>query len=320
MDRHIRIWALIIALCIIIAMLGGCARQEEPPENRGLNIYATFYPLYVCVQMITADVPDIHLSCLVQPQDGCLRDYQLSDWDYVLLQRSADLIIAGGRGLERFEDILYSMGNGGPAVACALYNMEFADNPKTAHIDADSESHWLDPNPHIYMCIDGMISIAESICAQLCIADPDNAQQYQHNFEAAKNRLNDLSEEMHRIAGDIAGRDVILMNEALTYLAKEYHLNVVHSVNRDSGEAFHDAELADCIAQLNPYKGAVILIEKQAPEAFTNALKDAGFAVAPMDILSTRSAKSGDMGYFDAQTMNAQNLAEAFHRNRENDR
>lgn len=316
MNRHAGIRAALIALCIILILLSGCGRQTEQTVEV-LNVYATFYPLYACAQMITENVPYVNLFCLTAPQDGCLRDYQLSDWDRALLQRSADLIIAGGRGLERFEGELYDMGDAGPAVACVLYNMEFADNPGTMHIDADSESHFLDPNPHIYMCIDGMLSIAESICAQMCVVDPANTRLYQHNLERTKNRLDSLSSEMHAYTGDLTGRNVILMNEALTYTANEYHLNVAYCVDRDSGEAFHDAELAKCISELEPYRGSVILIEKQAPSAFVDALAEAGFTVARMDIMSTCSAKRGETGYFDAQRMNAQNLASVFQINQE---
>ena len=45
----------------------------------------------------------------------------LSDWDAYLLQ-AADLVVAGGRGLESFESTLQSLGAAGPAVALTLYN------------------------------------------------------------------------------------------------------------------------------------------------------------------------------------------------------
>ena len=319
MNRYCRLWAALIVLCILAAVFGGCARTDQQTQTKTLNVYATFYPLYACAELITAGAPDLKLSCLVQPQDGCLRDYQLSDWDYTLLQRSADLIIAGGRGLESFESALYAMGDAGPAVACVLYNMEFAENQQTAHIDPDRESHFLDPNPHIYMCIDGMISIAESICAQMTIVDPENAERYQSNLESAEERLNALSDEMHKIAGEIEGRDAVIMNKALTYIANEYDLNVVYSVDRDSSEAFHDADLSKCIEALEPYRDAALLIEKQAPAAFVEALQDAGFTVAVLDVLSTHSAQDGADGYFNAQLANAQSLAAAYQNNQESE-
>lgn len=319
MNRFRRIWAALIALCLMLAALSGCTQTAQPTQAQPLlRVYATFYPLYACAEMITAGAPELTLSCLVQPQDGCLRDYQLSDWDYALLQRSADLVIAGGRGLESFENTLYAMGDAGPAVACVLYNMEFAENRQTAHIDPDRESHFLDPNPHIYMCIEGMLSIAESICAQMVTVDPENADLYQNNLESAQEKLNALSAEIHAIAGQIEGRDAVVMNEALTYAANEYQLNVVYSVDRDSGEAFHDAELQACIEALAPYRDAVLLIEKQAPETFVEALEDAGFTVARMDVLSTRSAREGADGYFEAQRSNAQALAAAYQNEMEN--
>ena len=76
--------------------------RKRRPETR--RLCATFYPFYALTALLVDGRPDAALSCLVQPQDGCLRDYALSDWDLYHAGRRQTLVVAGGRGLESFEE------------------------------------------------------------------------------------------------------------------------------------------------------------------------------------------------------------------------
>ena len=101
----------------------------------------------------------------MQPQDGCLRDYALSDWDLYLLS-GADMVIAGGRGLESFESTLQSLGASGPVVALTLYNTELYGQDEEA-ADGEENDHFTGANPHLYMGIDGAKYILEGAASAL---------------------------------------------------------------------------------------------------------------------------------------------------------
>ena len=313
MKLLIKLVALILGACLLSGALTGChlhAREEASPEPEALSVYATFYPLYALTAMIADGVPDLQVNCLAQPMDGCLRSYSISDWDLALLMQSADAVISGGRGLEVFESKLYALGEDGPAIVSVLYNLELAavkpDN------ETGEDSHWTDENPHIYMSIDGAIEIAQRIAANLTVLDPEYTDLYAENLENAKNRLESLRNDMHSLTSDLQGRMVIVMNEALVYVAQEYGLNVELCYARESGEGLYDRELEDCIELLSASDARVILLEKQAPETLCRALEEAGFRVAALDVLSTRRAGEGADGYFQAQMANASALAAAF--------
>ena len=314
MKLFVKLIALLLCMCLMTCALSGCGltgvKEEALPEAEALSVYATFYPIYALTALIADGVPELQINCLAQPMDGCLRNYSLSDWDLALLTRSADAVITGGRGLEAFESTLYALGEDGPAIVSVLYNLELM----TAKPDneTDEESHWTDENPHIYMAIDGAIAIAERIAANLTVLDPRYTDLYAKNLENAKNRLESLREEMHSLTGDLTGRKSIVMNEALVYAAQEYGIDIELCYARESGEALYDRGLEDCIEQLHSCDARVILMEKQAPEAFRRALEAAGFRVAALDVLSTRRASEGAEGYFEAQLANARMLAAAF--------
>ena len=298
------------ALLAVLLAASGCAPLvEDGPEQ--LTVYATFYPIYALVQPLTEGVPDLTLRCLVQPQDGCLRSYSLSDWDLYLLS-SADAVLAGGRGLESFENTLFGMGDKGPAVSALLYNLELHNSTRVSHDEGQEDSHLTGPNPHLYMSVDGAKRIIESAAAMLQTLDPRYARTYVDNEAAALDKLDDLKRQMDAITGDLMGRKVILMNETLVYSATDFGLEVAGQVDRESGVALYDLELDECLEQLAGYDARVVLVEKQAPKSLVDALREQGYSVALIDIMSTHREAEGFDGYIQAQLNNARAIRRAF--------
>lgn len=304
-----RMAALALLCALTIFALSGCAPLVEDDES--IAIYATFYPIYALTEALTRSVPDVELHCLVQSQDGCLRNYVLSDWDLALLKASADAVVMGGRGLEDFESTLFGLGEDGPAASAVLYNLPLY-NASQSHASSETESHLEGPNPHLYMSLDGAAQMIDSLAAALVSLDPGYAERYLSNADAAKRELETLSDACREALQPYQGRRVILMNEALIYVAKDYDLEVADWIDRESGVAFYDVELERCLERLSAANAEVILIERQAPERFCKALDAAGFAVAKIDVLSTHREGEGFDAYLQAQRENAEAIRAAF--------
>ena len=316
--RHFqKLCAGVICLCLMALTLCGCGTAPVDAVEE-LNVYATFYPLYAIAEMILEDVPDARLNCLVQPQDGCLRSYALSDWDFALLSRSADAVIAGGSGLESFETLLYSMGDSGPAVTEVLVNMELCTQETVNAGSDETSSHWQGKNPHIYMSIDGAIEIARRIAANLAVLDPRYEEKYAENLKKAENRLKSLKSEVVQKAGAAETTKVAVLNEALIYVALDYDMEIALCYGRESGEAMEDTPLEALIAQIQKSGAEIVMIERQAPRALLDALEGAGIPVAALDTLSTRRAEEGAEGYFSAQRANAAAIRAALNDDRGN--
>ncbi len=307
MRRRAAIIALIFGL---IAVLAGCKRLVEP-ENQSISVYTSFWPVYALADAVMREVPDATLHAMAQPQDGCLRDYQISDWDAAMLA-NADAIIIGGRGLESFESALFGMEENGPAVSAVLYNLELYNQDRAA--DGESESHLDGPNPHLYMSIEGAKQIVESIAATMQSLDPGYADRYVQNAQSAQERLDRLLSDNRALLAGLSGRKVILMNEALIYAARDYGLEVADWVDRESGEGMYDNEINKCLDRLKATDCRVILIEKQAPQALTEALEGEGFSVARLDVLSAHRESEGFDAYVEAQSANARAILDAFAR------
>ena len=120
-------------------------------------------------------------------------------------------------------------------------------------------------------------------------------------------------EARNRLAA-LAGRRVALMSEALIYVAQDYALEVADWIERETGSAFGDNELAIWLERLEKADVNVVLIEKQAPQALVESLEAHGFTVALIDVLSTHVEGEGFDSYLEAQSNNAQTILEAFER------
>ena len=307
MRRRIAIVTLI--LCILTA-LAGCKRLVEP-ENQSISVYASFWPVYALTDAVMDGVPDAELHVMAQPQDGCLRDYHISDWDAAMLA-NADAIIIGGHGLEAFESALFSLEKNGPAVSAVLYNLELYNQDKPA--DGESESHLDGANPHLYMSIDGAKEIIDSVAATMQSLDPGYAQRYIQNAQTADARLDQLLMDNRALLADCAGCRVVLMNEAMIYAVNDYGLEVADWIDRESGEGLYGNELSQLLERLESADAKVILIEKQAPQALTDALEAAGYAVARLDVFSAHREGEGFETYVEQQSANAQAIFDAFAR------
>lgn len=303
--------ALIAAFCLC---LSGCGAKKEasiPADDGSMNIYASFYPIYALADLITDGVENVNLHCLVQPQDGCLRAYQLSDWDLVLIDGAADAIFIGGSGLESFESILYALGEDGPVVSALLYDMNLK-HQMAKNSSEDTDSHWIGENPHIYMDVDAAQELCRRICATMVLLDPVHEKDYIANLQKAQNSLADLKEEIQQNLSSLQDKKVIAMNEALVYADTVYGLSIELCFERENGENIDGKDLENCLAMLENCEANVILMEKQAPQALCSALEAAGYRIAQMDVLSTHRSDEGAEGYFRAHRANVQAIMDAF--------
>ena len=260
-------------------------QQEE--EGRK-SIAATFYPLYAIALNLVKDVPDLSLSCLIQPQDGCLRSYSLSEWDYLILA-SQDAVICGGRGLESFSGTLSAMQDG-PIVITCLQGQTLKNDGEAQ----DEESHLAGENPFLFLSAGGAMSIASTLAYSLIEIDPDYADTYRANLTEYLSRLDALAAEMAETMASVPSRRVALMNEGLSYLADQLALNVAVQIDHEPGVAVEDNDLDSVLSQLKEAQAEVVLLESQAPMHLVEDLQAAGYRVALIDILSAHAA-DGDL-------------------------
>ncbi len=309
MRRFRKFCALLLFACLLAPALAGCgAKEDEREEVQALNIYASFYPIYAVASMVSDGVPDLTLHQLVQPQDGCLRAYSLSDWDAALLA-SADALIVMGGGLESFASAL-AANEGRLALAQLGTNMELTE-VEAENADPEGTPHWVGANPHAYLSVDGGIELAERAAHSLAALDPRYEAQYLENLERAKEQLSGLKAAIAAETAGLKGAKGAVLNEALVYAAGDYGLDALYWA-RESGESMEDGSLQELLDALDEGNIRLVLIERQAPQSLVEALEAAGLAVAKLDVLSTHRADEGAQAYLDALRGNAEAVRRAY--------
>jgi len=274
------------------------------PDPEPQTVWASFYPVYALAAGVVSGVPNLTLSCIAQPQDGCIRAYSLSDWDAALVS-GADLFIIGGRGLESWESTLTA---GSVPVLTAMENLPLigADEAVT-----DESGHFDGPNPWIFLSVDGARSVTAAIAGGMAGLDPDFADLYAENLAAMNARFDALEAD---IGSALAGADLpgaILMQEGLCYFAQDTGIPAYIEIEREAGADMSDIEFADALSVMAESGYTLVLIERQAPQGIVEAIESEGYTVVLIDILTDHSQSEGTEGYFSAMLRNAQALAGA---------
>jgi ABC-type Zn uptake system ZnuABC Zn-binding protein ZnuA len=216
--------------------------DDAPQETR---VMTSFYPLYALALNLTQGVPALMLNNLVQPQAGCPRAYQLSDWDAALIG-AQDAMIIGGRGLEAFESALGSS-TSGPAVLIAmsgltLYNNGAPSNEESSHLDGD--------NPWLFLSVGGAMDICTAIASGMAQMDEPYADIYLNNLSAYLQRLQNLADDMEHVIERAPSLPVAVLHEGLGYLARQLRLKVVCEYPREPGTEQYGNDLSDLLAAL----------------------------------------------------------------------
>lgn len=292
------------ALALVAALLSGCNLMAGVPEET--RVMTSFYPLYVLALNLTEGVPALTLSNLVQPQDGCPRSYALSDWDAALIA-GQDAIIIGGRGLEDFESALTGASRG-PAVLTAmsgltLYNNGETRNEESSHLDGD--------NPWLFLSVPGAMEMAISIATGMAQLDESYAGLYADNLSDYLDRLENLADDMAHVMARAKPQPVALMHEGLGYLARQLGLEIALEYPREPGSDPYGNDLEDLLAALDDSGARIVLIERQAPQAFAEALEAEGFALVRIDTLMTHAADGDKTVYERVMLENAKAIAKA---------
>ncbi len=294
-----------MAAALLLLPLSGCQKLVPDEANPTKTIYASFPPIYALSAPILDGAPGITLKCLVQPQDGCPRNYELSDWDEAVLS-GADAVILGGRGFESFES---EISEGKIAIVGAMDGLTLLKNGSVA-AQGDEPDHFEDENPWAFLSVAQAREMSSIITAGMIALDPDYESLYETNYSHFDEKLEALQGRMEDALIAAPERSVAVAHEGLSYMTDELGLNVSAVIKREPGSELSDNELKEALQTLAASDARVVLMEIQAPKSLRDALTKAGYQLALIDTFSTHAPGSLD-DYVETMDKNAQALANA---------
>ncbi len=271
--RHLAAIALFIALSAMLAMGCGGGEQDDRGATGRLKVVTTVSPITSIAENIGGDridlegiIPEGMNSHTYEPPPSVARTLA-----------KADLIIMNGLSLEE------------PALELAEANKKPGAVILLLGDNAISRDQWKfdvsfpesagKPNPHLWP--DPMLALryAELIHDQLVSLDPENADYYDGNLAAFRQRIEDLDRRIREAIATIppANRKLLTYHDSWAYFADRYGMQVIGAVQPSDFSEPSAREVAALIDQIRA---------ERVPAVF-------GSEVFPSDVLETIAREAG---------------------------
>lgn len=286
----------VIAIAIfIITLCSGCAHQQQPAQ-----LVATTLPVYDFTEYLCRGT-GIRVQQLINEPVSCLHDYTLTVSQMRAVENAEYIIISGG-GLE---DFLESVLRSNHHVIDASFNIDLHCNTDE-HDHSVDDGHHHDDDPHIWLSPTMAIQMATNISSSLCAAYPQHIELFQSNLLLLTQELTALSDYGKATLSDLTCRELVTFHDGFSYLAEEFDLTILHSVEEDEGSEASAKDLIHICEIVNSHSLPAIFTEKNGSTAAASVIQnETGTCVYALDM-----AMSAD-SYFDAMRHNIDTLKEA---------
>ena len=260
---RIKFFALLFCSAFCFAALQGASAAETT------RVVTSFYPVYIATLNVTAGVPGVEVHNLTSPHIGCLHDYQLTAGDVRQLA-DADLLLANGAGMESFLGKVQEQ-------APSLRVVEVSDGIPL-----------MDGNAHVWVSFEGARQQVDNITTALIEAAPGQADAFRANAEKYKSALAALDEKMRTALAPYAGTPIVTFHEAFPYFARDFNLDLVGVIARESGAEPSARELADTIELVRTRRVKALFAEPQFPDKSVQVIaRETGLKVYELDPVVT---------------------------------
>ena len=285
----IKFFALLFCSAFCFATLQGASAAETT------RVVTSFYPVYIATLNVTAGVPGVEVHNLTSPHIGCLHDYQLTAGDVRKLA-DADLLLANGAGMETFLGKVQEQ-------APSLRVVEVSDGIPL-----------MDGNAHVWVSFEGARQQVDNITTALIEAAPGQADAFRANAEKYKSALAALDEKMRTALAPYAGTPIVTFHEAFPYFARDFNLDLVGVIARESGAEPSARELADTIELVRTRRVKALFAEPQFPDKSVQVIaRETGLKVYELDPVVTGPSEPSEArdAYLRAMGKNLAVLQEA---------
>lgn len=280
---------------ILVLLLTGCSRPTAP-----VQIAATTQPVYEFTAAL-CEGTGLTVQKLITESVSCLHDYTLKV-DQVRTAKSAETVILSGAGLEEFmEDILNESvcidSSTGITLLCHEEDHEEHDHD---HVHEHGE------DPHIWLSPANAMIMAQNICSGLSARYPQYAEQFRQNLETLTARLIDLQNYGRENLSSLRCRELITFHDGFAYFAEAYDLDILESIEEESGSEASAQELRRLITMTRDHHLPVVFVEKNgSPSAASVICAETGADVYALDMAMSET------GYFEAMYHNIDTIKEA---------
>ncbi|MFD0586778.1 metal ABC transporter solute-binding protein, Zn/Mn family [Paenibacillus sp. GCM10027627] len=203
-------------------------KTEKGVTAQKLRVVTSFYPLYYLASEIGGDYVSVDnlIAAGVEPHDWTPKSKDLS------VASNAKLLLYHGAGLELWVDqfrkglskesnvVMKEMSAG-----VSLMTGEAESHQHEHHGDESGDHHNVDP--HTWVSPKSALILADNVRLSLVEADAANAEHYEKNYKALKDKLIALDEAYTYELAAVKQKNMVVSHQAFGYLARDYGLNQV---------------------------------------------------------------------------------------------
>lgn len=275
-------------LAAMLLILCGCA--SNPPAAQ---LVCTTLPVYDFTARLCAGT-DLVVTQLITENVSCLHDYTLKPTQMRVIEK-ADAVILSGAGLE---DFLHD------ALADARHVINASDGLALHHAHDNHHDHSSDP--HIWLSPANAMVMASNICSSLCTLYPDKESAFKENLVSLLAELEQLQTYGIAQLQPLSSRELITFHDGFSYMAEAFNLQIIKSVEEESGSEASAADLIEIIKLVQTRDIPAIFTENNG----STAAADIIVRETDVDCYALDMAISGD-SYFEAMYHNINTLREA---------
>lgn len=276
-------------LALLLAMLLLTACGAAPVQEGG--VAATTAPVAQFASAI-AEGTDIQITQIIADSVSCLHDYSLSVRQMEAVGKS-ELVLISGAGLEEFmEDALSTAEVTDCSSGISLLELRHGDH-----------SHGQDP--HIWLDPDNAAVMVENICKALTECYPAHAGTFRTNADRLTDELVALKTRGREALSGLSTNKLITFHDGFAYLASAFDLEILASVEEESGSEASAADLTEIIGFVQEHGLTCVFTEINGSDAAASVIcAETGCKRYALDM-----AMSSD--YFEAMEHNITTLKEA---------
>lgn len=285
---------ILLFLILSIILFTGCAPVQETPD-----VIATTKPVYDFTSALCQGT-DIRVTLLVTEELSCLHDYTLQVRQMRALE-SAQTVVMSGAGLEDFlRDALANTdsiidASEGITLLCGGHDHEHSH-----------DDHHHEEDPHIWLDVDNAKAMAHNICKGLSAQFPEHKVQFENNLTALNVKFDELTAYGEQQLSQLSTRQLITFHDGFSYFAQYWDLEILHSLEEESGSEASAAELKELIGLVQSHNLPAIFIEENGSFSASNVVS----AETGAEIYTLNMAMSGK-DYFESMRQNIDNIKEA---------
>lgn len=285
--------AFILTIVFLFGMLAGCASLHDDAQ-----IIATTLPVYEFTSKL-CDGTGLQVGQLVTENISCLHDYTLQVNQMSMIEGSEVVVISGG-GLEEF---LTQALESKDSVIDASTGIALCEGKHHSH---QNNVHQHETDPHFWLSPAHAKTMVHNICSGLSAYYPTHKDTFAENENALILELDALQEYGDHVLTNLQCTSLITFHDGFSYFADAYNLDLLHSVEEESGSEASPAELIEMIELVQKTQLPAIFVEINGSNAAAKIISaETGSKVFALDM-----GMAGN-SYFESMYRNIDTVKEA---------